>query len=53
MLVALKQENPLLKGNKLLGKLLGDTIREIAGEASLQIVEELRRLPWDGRRRSE
>jgi len=43
------QENPLREEISYLGELLGDTIREIAGEDSLQIVEELRRLAWDAR----
>lgn len=32
-----------------LGELLGETLRDIAGEESLRIVEELRRLAWDSR----
>jgi len=44
-----KQENPLREEITFLGEILGDTIREIAGEDSLRIVEELRRLAWDGR----
>ncbi len=33
----------------LLGNLLGETIREIAGDDALYIVEDLRRLAWDNR----
>lgn len=32
-----------------LGEILGDTIREFAGEEGLQVVEELRRAAWDRR----
>jgi phosphoenolpyruvate carboxylase len=32
-----------------LGSILGDTIREFAGEESFQVVEELRKLAWDRR----
>ena len=42
-----KQENPLREEISHLGDMLGDTIREIAGEESLRIVEELRRLTWE------
>jgi len=52
MLIDVKQENPLREEIAFLGDMLGDTIREIAGEDSLRIVEELRRLAWDGRSRS-
>jgi len=44
-----KQETPLREEIALLGEMLGDTIREISGSESLQIVEKLRRLAWDGR----
>jgi len=44
-----KQETPLREEIALLGEMLGDTIREISGNESLQVVEELRRLAWDGR----
>ncbi len=47
-----QQENPLREEIAFLGEMLGDTIRQIAGEDSLQIVEELRRLAWDGRSES-
>jgi len=43
------QSNSLREEISYLGELLGDTIRAIAGEDSLQIVEELRRLAWDAR----
>ncbi|MGB7324550.1 MAG: phosphoenolpyruvate carboxylase, partial [Rubripirellula sp.] len=33
----------------MLGNLLGETIREIAGDDALYIVEDLRRLAWDNR----
>jgi phosphoenolpyruvate carboxylase len=49
MLMDVKQDNPLREEIAFLGDMLGDTIREIAGEHSLRIVEELRRLAWDGR----
>jgi len=49
MSVAIKQENPLREEITFLGEMLGDTIRDIAGPDSLQIVEELRRLAWDDR----
>ncbi|NOY29889.1 MAG: phosphoenolpyruvate carboxylase [Planctomycetes bacterium] len=45
----MKQETPLREEIALLGEMLGDTIREISGSESLQIVEKLRRLAWDGR----
>ncbi|NOY43793.1 MAG: phosphoenolpyruvate carboxylase [Planctomycetes bacterium] len=44
-----KQETLLREEIASLGEMLGDTIREIAGGDSLQIVEDLRRLAWDGR----
>lgn len=47
MLIEVKQENPLREEIAFLGEMLGDTIRAIAGEDSLRIVEELRRLAWD------
>ncbi len=43
-------ENRLREEMALLGELLGDTVREIAGEEGLQVVETLRRLAWDRRR---
>jgi len=49
MLTVVKQESTLREEIAFLGDMLGDTIREIAGEDSLRIVEELRRLAWDGR----
>ncbi len=44
-----KQETLLREEIASLGEMLGDTIREIEGGDSLQIVEDLRRLAWDGR----
>jgi phosphoenolpyruvate carboxylase len=49
MLIEENQENPLREEISYLGELLGDTIRSIAGEDSLQITEKLRRLAWDAR----
>lgn len=49
MLIEVKQNDPLREEITFLGGMLGDTIREIAGEDSLRIVEELRRLAWDSR----
>ena len=45
----LKQETPLRSEIANLGKMLGDTIRELAGDDAFNIVEELRRLAWDSR----
>lgn len=33
----------------MLGNLLGETIRQVAGDDALYIVEDLRRLAWDNR----
>ena len=49
MPVEVNQNIPLREEISHLGELLGDTIRAIAGEDSLQIVEKLRRLAWDAR----
>lgn len=49
MLIEVSQENPLREEISYLGEMLGDTIRSIAGEDSLHIVEELRRLAWESR----
>jgi phosphoenolpyruvate carboxylase len=49
MLDRLNQETPLREEITNLGKMLGDTIREIAGDDALKIVEKLRRLAWDSR----
>ncbi len=45
----MKQETPLREEIALLGEMLGDTICEISGSKLLQVVEDLRRLAWDGR----
>lgn len=49
MLIEEKPESPLREEITLLGKMLGDTIREIAGSDSLQVVEEMRHMAWAGR----
>ncbi len=49
MPIEVKQESPLRQEISHLGKMLGDTIREIAGDDSFKVVEELRRLAWDSR----
>ncbi len=45
-----QRENRLREELSMLGMILGETIREIAGGEALQTVEELRRLAWDRRR---
>ncbi len=45
------EENKLRDEITLLGGMLGDTVRDIAGQDALDAVEHLRRLAWD--RRSE
>ncbi len=44
-----KHEHPLRDEMSMLGEMLGDTIRDIAGSDSLQMVEDLRRLAWERR----
>ncbi len=53
MLVEVKQEDPLREEIAFLGEMLGDTIREIAGEECLRVVEDMRRLAWDSEEQSE
>ena len=43
------KDGELRNGIGYLGAILGDAIREMAGEEAFEIVEELRRLAWDRR----
>ncbi len=45
------QDAPLREEIAFLGEMLGGTIQRIAGTEALEIVERLRRLAWDRRRR--
>jgi phosphoenolpyruvate carboxylase len=49
MIIEDKQEDPLREEIAFLGELLGDAIREIAGEECLRVVEDMRKLAWDSR----
>ena len=49
MQIQKKSESPLREEISNLGKLLGETIQEIAGADSYAIVEKLRSLAWDSR----
>ncbi len=49
MRMVTKRENPLREDIAMLGELLGDTIHDLDGPESLDLVERLRRLAWDRR----
>ena len=48
--MSITQNNQLREEIALLGKMLGETVQEIAGHDYFQVIEEIRRLAWDGRR---
>ncbi|MCI4679261.1 phosphoenolpyruvate carboxylase [Rhodoblastus acidophilus] len=48
-----EKQTPLFADIRLLGQILGDTVREMEGEAIYERIEKIRRLSVEGQRRSD